>query len=111
MMTTTAAFIRGETVAASNKKVHAPWKSQDQSKRHASDWKLEFRKPDFRNQPREGWGSNKFTPLTRTPKEIFTIEAVKFKPPTPMVTPLDKRSDSSKFYEFQNDKGHSTDEC
>ncbi|GJW98733.1 reverse transcriptase domain-containing protein [Tanacetum coccineum] len=97
MMTTTAAFIRGETAAASKKKVHAPWKSQDQSKRHASDRKLEFQKPDFRNQPREGRGSNKFTPLTRTPKEIFTAEAAKFKPPTPMVTPLEKQSDSSKF--------------
>ncbi|GJV05466.1 reverse transcriptase domain-containing protein [Tanacetum coccineum] len=42
MMTTTAAFIRGETVDASKKKVHAPWKSQDQSKRHASDRKLEL---------------------------------------------------------------------
>ncbi|GJW07751.1 reverse transcriptase domain-containing protein [Tanacetum coccineum] len=99
MMTTTAAFIRGETAAASKKKVHAPWKSQDQSKRHASDRKLEFQKPDFRNQPREGRGSNKFTPLTRTPKEIFTAEAAKFKPPAPMVTPLEKRSDSSKFWE------------
>ncbi|GKB89563.1 reverse transcriptase domain-containing protein [Tanacetum coccineum] len=28
-----------------------------------------------------------------------------------MVTPLEKRSDSSKFCEFHNDKGHSTDEC
>ncbi|GKB89564.1 hypothetical protein Tco_0961836 [Tanacetum coccineum] len=49
MMTTTAAFIRGETAAASKKKVHAPWKSQDQSKHHASDRKLELQKPDFRN--------------------------------------------------------------
>ncbi|GKA36786.1 hypothetical protein Tco_0723351, partial [Tanacetum coccineum] len=111
MMTTTAAFIRGESAAASKKKVHAPWKSQDQSKRHALDRKLEFRKPNFQNQPRKGRGSNKFTLLTRTPKEIFTAEAAKFKPPTPMVTPLEKRSDSSKFCEFHNDKGHSTDEC
>ncbi|GKB37013.1 hypothetical protein Tco_0881955 [Tanacetum coccineum] len=43
----------------------------------------------------------------RTPKEIFTAEAAKFKPPTPMVTPLEKRSDNSKFCEFHNDKGHS----
>ncbi|GJZ44291.1 reverse transcriptase domain-containing protein [Tanacetum coccineum] len=111
MMTTTDAFIRGETAAASKKKVHAPWKSQDQSKRHASDRKLKLQKHDFRNQPREGRGSNKFTPLTRTPKEIFTAKAAKFKPPAPMVTPLEKRSDSSKFCEFHNDKGHNTDEC
>ncbi|GKC73791.1 hypothetical protein Tco_1119674 [Tanacetum coccineum] len=37
MMTVTTAFIRGEAAAASKKKGHAPWKSQDQPKRHASD--------------------------------------------------------------------------
>ncbi|GKC00054.1 reverse transcriptase domain-containing protein, partial [Tanacetum coccineum] len=105
MMTTTTAFIRGETAAASKKKVHTPWKPQDQSKRHNSE-----RRSDFRNQPRDGRGSSKFTPLNRTPKEIFAAESEKFKPPPPMVTPADKRS-SNKFCEFHNDKGHSTDEC
>nr|GEU42228.1 reverse transcriptase domain-containing protein [Tanacetum cinerariifolium] len=61
------------------------------------------------NQPKDGRGSNKFTPLTKTPKEIFAAESGKFKPPPPMVTPLEKRS-SNKFCEFHNDKGHSTDE-
>ncbi|GJR74534.1 reverse transcriptase domain-containing protein [Tanacetum coccineum] len=105
MMTATMAFIRGETAAASKKKVHTPWKSQDQSKRHTSE-----RRSDFRNQPKDGRGSNKFTPLTRTPKEIFAAESGKFKPPPPMVTPVEKRS-SNKFCEFHNDKGHSIDEC
>ncbi|GJT32820.1 reverse transcriptase domain-containing protein [Tanacetum coccineum] len=49
-------------------------------------------------------------PLTRTAKEIFTAEAGNFKPPPPMVTPVEKRS-SKKFCDFHNDKGHSTDEC
>ncbi|GJZ87990.1 reverse transcriptase domain-containing protein [Tanacetum coccineum] len=35
MMTVTIAFIRGEDAAAFKKKGHSPWKSQDQSKRHA----------------------------------------------------------------------------
>ncbi|GKB43554.1 reverse transcriptase domain-containing protein [Tanacetum coccineum] len=65
---------------------------------------------DFRNQPKDGRGSNKFTPLTRTPKEIFTAESGKFKPPSPMVTSVEKRS-SNKFCELHNDKGHNTDEC
>nr|GEU39687.1 reverse transcriptase domain-containing protein [Tanacetum cinerariifolium] len=91
MMTASTAFIRGETVAASKKKVHTSWKSHDQSKRHTSE-----RRSDFQNQPKDRRGSNKFTPLTRTPKEIFTAESGKFKPPSPMVTPVEKRS-SNKF--------------
>ncbi|GJZ86750.1 reverse transcriptase domain-containing protein [Tanacetum coccineum] len=105
MMTATTAFIHGETVVASKKKVHTPWKSQDQSKRHTSE-----RRSDFQNPPKDGRGSNKFTPLTRTSKEIFAAESGKFKPPPLMVTPVEKRS-SNKFCEFYNDKGHSTDEC
>nr|GEY12725.1 reverse transcriptase domain-containing protein [Tanacetum cinerariifolium] len=105
MMTVTTAFIRGEIAATSKKKVHTPWKSQNQSKRHTSE-----RKSHFQNQPKDGRGSNKFTPLTRTPKEIFAAELGKFKPPPPMVNPVEKRS-SNKFCEFHNDKGHSTDEC
>ncbi|GKC37238.1 hypothetical protein Tco_1049622, partial [Tanacetum coccineum] len=105
MMTTIAAFIWGETAAASKKKVHTPWKSQDQSKRHIS-----VSRPDFRSQPKDGRRSNKFTPLIRTPKEIFAAESGKFKPPPPMVTPVEKRS-SNKFCKFHNDKGHITDEC
>ncbi|GJT73518.1 reverse transcriptase domain-containing protein [Tanacetum coccineum] len=42
MMTVTTAFIQGETVAASKKKGHAPWKPQDQSKRHVSERKSDF---------------------------------------------------------------------
>nr|GEW21410.1 hypothetical protein [Tanacetum cinerariifolium] len=57
MMTATTAFIRGETAAAFKKK-----------------------------EPAKGWaGSNKFTPLTRMTKEIFTAESGKFKPPPPML--------------------------
>ncbi|GKB97223.1 reverse transcriptase domain-containing protein [Tanacetum coccineum] len=78
MMITTTAFIRGEAAAAGKKKGHTSWRTQDQSKRHGSE-----RRSDFRG---------------------------KFKPPPPMVTPVEKRS-SNKFCDFHNDKGHSTDEC
>ncbi|GJU45877.1 reverse transcriptase domain-containing protein [Tanacetum coccineum] len=105
MMTVTTTFIRGEAAAASKKKGYLPWESQDQPKQHASE-----RKSDFRRQSREGWGSSRFTPLTRTPKEILTAEVGKFKPPPPMVTSVEKRS-SNKFYDFHNNKGQSMDEC
>ncbi|GJW33200.1 reverse transcriptase domain-containing protein [Tanacetum coccineum] len=105
MMTITTAFIRGETAAASKKKGHTPWKAQDQPKRYAFE-----RKSDFQGQSREGRGSSRFTSLIRTPKEILAAEGGKFKPPPPMVTPVEKRS-SNKFCDFHNDKGHNTDEC
>ncbi|GJW88797.1 reverse transcriptase domain-containing protein, partial [Tanacetum coccineum] len=89
MMTTTHLHTRGETAAASKKKFMRLG-THKISQRHASDQKLELQKLDFRNQPREGRGSNKFTPLTRTPKEIFTAKVAKFKPPAPMVTPLEE---------------------
>ncbi|GJS67181.1 hypothetical protein Tco_0681745, partial [Tanacetum coccineum] len=42
MMTSTTAFIRRETVAASKNKGHTSWKPQDQLKRHVSERKSEF---------------------------------------------------------------------
>nr|GEY71881.1 reverse transcriptase domain-containing protein [Tanacetum cinerariifolium] len=104
MMIATTAFIRGEAAAASKKKGHGSWKPQDQPKKHAD------KRPDFRGHSRDGRGANRFTPLTRTPKEILAAEANKYQPPPPMVTPVEKRN-SNKFCDFHNDKGHSTDEC
>ncbi|GJU74295.1 reverse transcriptase domain-containing protein [Tanacetum coccineum] len=43
MMTVTTTFIRGEAATASKKKGHLPWKSQDQSKRHAFERRSDFR--------------------------------------------------------------------
>nr|GEY87600.1 hypothetical protein [Tanacetum cinerariifolium] len=90
--------------AASKKKGHGSWKPQDQSKKHAD------KRPDLRGHSRDGRGTNRFTPLTRTPKEILAAEANKFQPPPPMVTPIEKRN-SNKFCDFHNDKGYGTDEC
>nr|GEW16196.1 hypothetical protein [Tanacetum cinerariifolium] len=105
MMITTTAFIRWEAAAACKKKGHQSWKPQDQSKRYSSD-----KRSDFQGHPRGERGSNRFTPLTKTPKEILATEASKFQPPPPMVTPVEKGS-SNKFYDFHKDKRHSTDEC
>nr|GEY91872.1 reverse transcriptase domain-containing protein [Tanacetum cinerariifolium] len=48
-------------------KLQTSWKAQDHS--------------------RDSRGSNRFTSLTRTPKEILAAEAGKFQPPPPMVGP------------------------
>nr|GEY13836.1 reverse transcriptase domain-containing protein [Tanacetum cinerariifolium] len=105
MMITTTAFIQGKAAATSKKKGDVSWKAQDQSKRQNSD-----KRSDFQGHSKEGRGSNRFTPLTRTPKEILAAEASKFQPPPPMVTPVEKRR-SNKLCDFHNDKGHCTDEC
>nr|GFA60035.1 hypothetical protein [Tanacetum cinerariifolium] len=65
MMRTTTAFIRGEAAVASKKKGHASWKPQDQSKRHSSDKRPEFRASKFQPPPPmvtpvEKMSSNKF---------------------------------------------------
>nr|GFA65662.1 reverse transcriptase domain-containing protein [Tanacetum cinerariifolium] len=104
MMIATAAFIRGEAASANKKKGHMSWKPHDQSKKHTD------KRPNFRGHSRNGRGASRFIPLTRTPKEILAAEANKFQPSPPMVTPVEKRN-GNKFYDFHNDKGHSTDEC
>nr|GFC33354.1 reverse transcriptase domain-containing protein [Tanacetum cinerariifolium] len=65
MMIATTAFIRGEAAAANKKKRHMPWKPHDQSKKHTD------KGHNFRGHSRDGMGANRFTPLTRTPKEIL----------------------------------------
>ncbi|GJS64697.1 reverse transcriptase domain-containing protein [Tanacetum coccineum] len=64
MMTVTTAFIRGEAATASKKKGHLPWKSQDQSKRHASerrsDFRGKFKPPPPMVTPTEKRSRNKF---------------------------------------------------
>nr|GEW59246.1 reverse transcriptase domain-containing protein [Tanacetum cinerariifolium] len=66
------------------------------SKRKFTLLGMSKRSSDFRNQARDGRGSNKFTLLTRMPKEIFMAESGKFRPPPPMVTSVEKRC-SNKF--------------
>ncbi|GJR80283.1 reverse transcriptase domain-containing protein [Tanacetum coccineum] len=43
MMITTTTFIRGEAVTAGKKKGHISWRTQDQSKRHGSEQRSNFR--------------------------------------------------------------------
>nr|GEX88786.1 reverse transcriptase domain-containing protein [Tanacetum cinerariifolium] len=53
---------------------------------------------------------DRFTLLTKTPKENFALEKRKFKAPPSMTTPVEKRN-HVKFCEFHGEVGHNTDEC
>nr|GFA01702.1 hypothetical protein [Tanacetum cinerariifolium] len=88
MMITTTAFIQGEASAASKKKGHVSRKAHDRSKRQNSD-----KRSNFRGHSREGRGSNRFTPLTRTPKEILVVEAGKL---SHLIKEIKQRWDQSK---------------
>ncbi|GKC91122.1 reverse transcriptase domain-containing protein [Tanacetum coccineum] len=101
MIRVATSFLRGE-VAASNherKKLFPPWKQQE------GNQKQNFRKGSFRNQQRPERKQDRFTLLTKTPKEIFALEKEKFKAPTPMTTPVEKRN-HAKFCEFHGEVGN-----
>ncbi|GJZ21100.1 hypothetical protein Tco_0558139 [Tanacetum coccineum] len=86
MMRVTTTFLRGE-VAASNrerKKSFPSWKQQEARQ------KKNFKKGGFRNQQRPKRKQDRFTLLTKTPKE---------------------KRNASKFCEFHGEVRHTTDEC
>nr|GEV21500.1 reverse transcriptase domain-containing protein [Tanacetum cinerariifolium] len=87
MMRVTTASLRGE-VEASNyewKKSFPSWKQQETRQ------KQNFKKGSFRSQQRTERRQDKFTFLTKTPKEIMALDKGKFKHPLPMTTPIKKR--------------------
>ncbi|GJX76177.1 hypothetical protein Tco_0322988 [Tanacetum coccineum] len=98
-------LIKREVAAFSHgrKKEPTPWKQPEGGN------KPSFKK-GFKNKHRSDRKPDRFSLLTKTPKEIFALEKGKFKAPPPMVTPAEKR-DPNKYCEFHADTGHSTDEC
>ncbi|GJU39284.1 reverse transcriptase domain-containing protein [Tanacetum coccineum] len=105
MYRVTTSFLQGEVAAFSHsrKKAPASWKQPEGGN------KPNFKK-GFKNKQRLNRKPDRFSLLTKTPKEIFALEKGKFKAPPPMVTPAEKR-DPNKYCEFHADTGHSTDEC
>ncbi|GJX26137.1 hypothetical protein Tco_0232433 [Tanacetum coccineum] len=106
MMRITTSFLKGEVAAGNQeqKKSLPPWKQQE------AGHKQNFKKGCFKNQQRSEWRQDRFTLLSKSPKEIMTLEKGKFKAPPSMTTPVEKRS-NNKFCEFHEEVGHNTDEC
>nr|GFA00232.1 reverse transcriptase domain-containing protein [Tanacetum cinerariifolium]GFA01573.1 reverse transcriptase domain-containing protein [Tanacetum cinerariifolium] len=104
MMRVTTSFPRGEVAALNHeqKKSFPPWKQQE------GNQKQNFKKGGFQNQQRQDRKHDRFTLLTKTPKEIFAFDKGKFKSPPPLTTPVEKRN-HTKFYEFHGEVGHNTD--
>ncbi|GJV55504.1 hypothetical protein Tco_1456509 [Tanacetum coccineum] len=107
MMSIKIDFLRGEVAAANQSKKKAPpaWKHYETGHRPNFDKRL-----DFKSQHKSSRRQYRFTPLTKTPKEILAMDTVKFKAPPPM-TGLAENQNKNKFCEFHVDKGHSIDEC
>nr|GFC23158.1 reverse transcriptase domain-containing protein [Tanacetum cinerariifolium] len=55
-------------------------------------------------------GNDKYTPLTKTPKEILASEGTNFLKPPPMRTPEEQRVGNG-YCEYHGQKGHTTNEC
>ncbi|GJX39331.1 reverse transcriptase domain-containing protein [Tanacetum coccineum] len=80
MYRVTTSFLQGEVAAFnySRKKVLAPWKQPEGGN------KPNFKK-GFKNKQRSDRKPDRFSLLTKTPKEIFALEKGKFKAPPPML--------------------------
>nr|GEU63416.1 hypothetical protein [Tanacetum cinerariifolium] len=92
MMRVTTTFLRGEVTASNRerKKLFPSCKQQEAGQ------KQNCKKGSFRNQQRTEQRQDKFTLLTKTPKEILALDKGKFKPPLSMTTTIEKRN-ASKF--------------
>ncbi|GJW73742.1 hypothetical protein Tco_0133112 [Tanacetum coccineum] len=107
MMQVATSFLQGQEAASNQerKKVPQAWRHQEGGHRQ------NFKKGGgFRSQHKTEKRPDRFTLLTKTPKEILALEKGKFKTPPPMTTPVEKRN-ANKFCEFHGEVGHNTDEC
>ncbi|GJW08061.1 reverse transcriptase domain-containing protein [Tanacetum coccineum] len=105
MYRVTTSFLQGEVAAFSHssKKAPVPWKQPEGGN------KPNFKK-GFKNMQRSDRKPDRFSLLTKTPKEIFALEKGKFKAPSPMLRKqIDEMIKSGKLSQFikelkQNDK-------
>nr|GFA05280.1 reverse transcriptase domain-containing protein [Tanacetum cinerariifolium] len=86
----TEAFVRRGEMAASNRERKKSFPSWKQETRH----KQNFKRGNFWNEQRLERKQDRFTLLTKTPREILALDKGKFKPPPPMTTLVEKRNAS-----------------
>nr|GEW93417.1 reverse transcriptase domain-containing protein [Tanacetum cinerariifolium] len=106
-------FMHGITNPELIKRLHDKIpKSVDEKMRVTTTFLREAKVQEGRlSEPIEvGAKSGQFTLLTKTPKEILTLDKGKLKPPPPMITPVETRN-ARKFCDFHGEVGHTTDEC
>ncbi|GKA03816.1 hypothetical protein Tco_0676597 [Tanacetum coccineum] len=110
MMSVTKAFFRREKAATTQSKRRGQIRKQQDFQKPRQEQGFE-RKKDFRRHPRDRRG-DRFTPLTKTPKEILAIEDGKgiFTPLPPMPGSPESRN-KNKYCDFHGDKGYNTDNC
>ncbi|GKF14899.1 hypothetical protein Tco_0056361 [Tanacetum coccineum] len=75
MMRVTTTFLKGEVAASDQvrKKTLLAWKQQEAGRKQNFE-----RRGDFRNQQRSEWIRDKFTLLTKSPKENLALDNGKF---------------------------------
>ncbi|GJZ71381.1 reverse transcriptase domain-containing protein [Tanacetum coccineum] len=106
MMQVATSFLQGQEATSNQEMKKAPpaWKHQEGGHRQ------NFKKGGgFRSQHKQEKRLDRFTLLTKTPREILALEKGKFKTPPPMTTPVEKRN-ANKFCEFHGEIGHNTDD-
>ncbi|GJX42384.1 hypothetical protein Tco_0257374 [Tanacetum coccineum] len=104
MYRTTTSFLQGEVAALSHgqRKASSSWKPADGGN------KPNFKK-NFKNKQKLDRKSDRFSLLTKTPKEIFALEKGKFKAPTPNgKLPWKEKGSEQILVNFIRIQGHST---
>nr|GEZ22735.1 reverse transcriptase domain-containing protein [Tanacetum cinerariifolium] len=88
-------FMHGITNPELIKRLHDKIpKSMDEMMSEAGQ-KQNFKRGNFCNEQRMERKQDRFTLLTKTPREILALDKGKFKPPPPMTTPVEKRMPAS----------------
>ena len=108
LMKRTRSFIQGEAAVADSKKGYSNYRPQEQSRRQSNDQDGNHNK-SYRKE-RGARGKDKYTPLTKTPRQILATEGANFPKPPPMRTTKGKRTGIG-YCDYHGHKVHATNDC